>query len=364
MSNEITDSKENPGRPRWFGYAQPALILVAVVVALYFARAPDRVELDVGSGVASGSGNPVVSVIQPTTTGQSLTVELTGTVKAEDRVSVMSEVEGRIGWVSPNFSNGGTLAANEPIVRIDPAKYELQVAAAQGLVAEAEARVASQGGAAAQAALQSAQAALRLAELELSRTEISLPYDVRVIAADASVGELVGPQEFVDAQALMGVVYRPDALEVDAPIGLDDLQYLEPAIGRTARIYADSEVYDAEIVRVSSVLAPQTRLASAFFRFSADQPTDSLPLPNTFVEVEIDGPVFENVFVLPDAVLQEFDSVWVVSDGVLRFVAPRAIGRTAEGLLVEAFDTSEGIVVGALPGAREGLEVVVMDSVF
>ena len=359
MSNEPADST---GRRKWLGYAQPALILVAVIVALYFARAPTRVELDVGSGVASASGNPVVSVIQPTSTSQSLTVELTGTVGAEDRVSIMSEVEGRVSWVSPNYNNGGTIAANEPIVRIDPAKYELQVAAAQGLVAEAEAGLAAQGGSAAQAALESAQAALGLAELELSRTEITLPYDVRVIAADASVGELVGPPSIVDSQAIMGVVYRPDALEVDAPISLDDLDYLEPAIGRTARVYADSAVYDAEIVRVSSVLAPQTRLASVFFRFSGDQPTDSLPLPNTFVEVEIDGPAFENVYVLPEAVLQESDSVWIVSDGALSFVVPRAIGRTGAGLVVEAFDSGEGVVVGTLPGAREGLQVEAMDS--
>ena len=362
MSNEPADSRENPGRSKWRGYAQPALILVVVMVALYFARAPGRVEMDVGSSVASGSGNPVVSVIQPTPTSQSLTVELTGAVKAEDRVSIMSEVEGRVSWVSPNYSNGGTIAANEPIVRIDPAKYELQVAAAQGLVAEAEARLAAQGGSAAQAALQSAQAALGLAELELSRTEISLPYEIRVIVADASVGELVGPQQFVDAQAIMGVVYRPDALEVDAPISLDDLDYLEPVIGRTARVNANSATYDAEIVRVSSVLAPQTRLASVFFRFSGDQPTDSLPLPNTFVEVEIDGPAFENVYVLPEAVLQERDSVWVVSDGALRSFSPRAIGRTGAGLVVEAFDSGEGVVVGTLPGAREGLQVEVMDN--
>ena len=358
MSNEPAES---PGRRKWLGFAQPVLILVVVIVALYFARAPSRVELDVGSAVGSGSGNPVVSVIQPTTTEQSLTVELTGTVKAEDRVSVMSEVEGRISYVSPNYSNGGTIAANEPIVRVDPARYELQVAAAQGLVAEAEARLAAQGGSAAQAALQSAQAALGLAELELSRTEISLPYDVRVITADASVGELVGPQEFVDTQAIMGVVYRPDALEVDAPISLGDLDYLEPVIGRAARVYADSEVYDAEIVRVSSILAPQTRLASVFFRFSGDQPTDSLPLPNTFVEVEIDGPAFENVYALPEAVLQENDSVWVVTEGALRSVAPRAIGRTSAGLVVETFDSGEGVVVGTLPGARDGLQVDVKE---
>lgn len=361
MSNASDDSTEGTARRQRLGYVQLGLILVVVVVALLLARAPERMEMDVGSGIGSASGSPVVSVIRPEATAQSLTVELTGGVELEDRVSVMSEVAGRISFVSPDYRNGGAIAANEPIVRIDPTRYELELAAAQARVAEAEA-AAAQGGAAAQAALQSAQAALSLAELALDRTEISLPYDVTVIAADASVGELVGPPDFAGAQAIMGVVYRPDALLVSAPITLNDLAYLEPVIGRAARVYADAEAYDAEIAQISSVLAPQTRLATVFLTFTDDQPADSLPRPNTFVEIEIAGPVFENVYVLPDSVLQERNSVWVVSGGALTSFSPRAIGRTNAGLVVEAFDAGEGILVGTLPGASEGLQVEVTEN--
>lgn len=360
MSNASDDSTEGTARRQRLGYVQLGLILVVVVVALLLARAPERMEMDVGSGIGSASGSPVVSVIRPEATAQSLTVELTGGVELEDRVSVMSEVAGRISFVSPDYRSGGAIAANEPIVRIDPSRYELELAAAQARVAEAEA--AAQGGAAAQAALQNARAALSLAELALSRTEISLPYDVRVITADASVGELVGPPDFAGAQAIMGVVYRTDALQVNAPITLDDLAYLEPVIGRAARVYADSEVYDATIAQISSVLAPQTRLATVFLTFADDQPADSLPRPNRFVEIEIAGPVFENVYILPDSVLQERNSVWVVSGGALTSVSPRAIGRTNAGLVVEAFDAGEGILVGTLPGASEGLQVEVTEN--
>ena len=55
--------------------------------------------------------------------------------------------------------------------------------------------------------------------------------------------------------------------------------------------------------------------------------------------------------------LQQDDAVWVVENGALRRVVPNAIGWTSEGLVVEAFDAADGIVIGALPGAREGLEV-------
>lgn len=54
---------------------------------------------------------------------------------------VKSEVEGRIVWVSPSFSNGGSIAAGQTLLRIDPAEFEFEVAVAQADVERAEARV-------------------------------------------------------------------------------------------------------------------------------------------------------------------------------------------------------------------------------
>lgn len=113
---------------------------------------------------------------------------------------------------------------------------------------------------------------------------------------------------------------------------------------------------------MSSVVAPRTRLASLFLKFPEGQPADSLPLPGTFVEVVIAGPSYDNVYVLPDSVLQEEDSVWVVENGALTSFEPRTLGRTDAGWVVEEFDAGEGVVVGTLPGAREGLEVAVVDA--
>ena len=363
MPSQTTEKKDQKGRPKWLGYAQLALIAALVLVAIYFARAPDRMETDIMAGPETGSGNLVVNVFNPAPTSQSLTVKLTGNVKTEARVKVRSELVGRVVWVSPQFRNGGTLAANEPLVRIDRTEYELHVEAAAGMVEEAEARLAAlMSGPTAEGTLKRARAALRLAELDLERTEISFPYESRVISSDVGVGELVGQQDEVGSQANMGIIYRSDALEIDAPIDMEDLEYLAPAIGRTAQVSTDSGDYEAEIMRISSVLAPQTRFASLFLRFSEDQSAESLPLPGTFVEVEVEGPSFENVYVLPDSVLQDSDTVWVVRDGALSLVSPLAIGRTEEGLVVAAFDAGDGIVVGSLPGAREGLEVDLAES--
>ena len=391
MAEEPNQSGSECSGAEWHGFAQLAAIVFLIAVALFFARAPDRVDRGAASGLVQESARPTVRVVHPSPTEQALSVDLTGTVNLEERVRVASEVVGRIVWVSPNFSNGGSIRANEPFIRMDPAEFELQVEAAEMAVREAEAQVwVERAGAEedvramerenpgvepseavrrlpsiaeAEARLMRAQADLKLAELRLERTNISLPYDGRVTASDVEVGELVGPADRVDRPASrLGVVYRTEALQVAVPIELRDLEYLDPVMGRSARVVGEMASWEARVARVSSVVAPKTRLASVFLKFAEDAHPDSLPAPGSFVEVDIVGPTYEDVYVLPESVLQERNSVWVVRDGLLSAFAPETIGRTAAGWVVQAFDAGEGVVVGVLPGAREGLAVEATDA--
>ena len=389
MPQKSDESKGRPGQSRWLGFVQIVSILAVIAVALYFARAPDRVERDTVSALSAQDTKPVVSVIRPTQTRQALTVGLTGAVSLSARARLKSQVAGRVAWVSPKFSNGGSIEANETFVRIESTEYELQVKAAEMAVKEAEARVRIERARGkeharafarehpgaevsdwvrrvpfivnAQARLGKARAELDLARLQLERTNISLPYASRVVASQIDVGEYVSP-DLIGASSFLGVVYRTRALQIDAPIEPKDLEYLHPVIGRSAQVRTRGGTYDAEVVRVSSVIAPQTRLASVFLRFSQDHAPGSLPLPGTFAEIAIAGPSYEDVYVLPESVLQEQGNVWVVQGGTLRGFEPRTLGRTDEGSVVEVFDAGEGVVVGTLPGATEGLAVAVSDA--
>ena len=328
MPEEPNDTHQ-PAPPAWRGRLQLGLVLGMIVIALYFARAPDRVDRGSVSDLTAESGRPIVQVIHPLPTDQALTVELTATVGLEDTVNVASEVAGRVAWVSPNFANGGSLSVDETFIRVDPAEFELQVEAAEMAVREADARLAAEKArgeedarafalAEAEARLMGAEADLKLAELQLARTNISYPYASRAINADVAVGELVGPAELVGgAASRLGVVYRLGALQVDAPIEPRDLEYLDPVIGRTARVVGEMGTWRARVVRVSSVIAPKTRLASVFLKFAEDGPMDSLPVPGTFVEIDLEGPTYDDVYVLPESVLQERNSVWVVRNGLL-----------------------------------------------
>ena len=374
------------GRPQWLGIVQLAAILLVIVIALYFARAPSRVALDATPDLTAEKGKPTVSVIQPKPTTQALTVRLTGSVRIEEQARVMSEVTGRVVWISPKFSNGGSIPANETFIKIDTAEHELRVERAEMAVKAAEARVwvekaggeedareflrANPGAevsdsvrrlpsiAEMEAELAQARAVLKLAKLRLKQTNISLPYDSRVLATELEVGEFVGPARSVSGRAgRLGAVYRTEAIRVRVPVDPKDLAYLSPVIGRSARVRTQLGAYDATVERVSAAVAPSTRLAGLFLKFSDDVPRETLPLPGMFAEVRIAGPSYENVYVLPESVLQEGGSVWVVDKGALKSIVPKTLGRTGAGWVVEAFDAGEGVVVGAPPGARKGLAV-------
>ena len=113
---------------------------------------------------------------------------------------------------------------------------------------------------------------------------------------------------------------------------------------------------------MSSVVAPRSRLATVFLKFSENEPADALPLPGSFAEVSIQGPVAEGVYLLPESAEQAQGRIWVVENGALKPFAPRTVGRTQAGWVVEAFDAGDGIVMGTIPGAREGLAVELADA--
>ncbi len=349
-------------RPKWLGYLQLAVILGAIAVALYLARAPERVERIDRSALAAEERRLIVSIVRPEPTERALTLRLTGSVVLKERATVMSEVVGRVVWVSPDFAPGGSIDADEVFIRIDPEEYELKVEQARLEVAGLEHEISGQevrneDTAGTALKLEKALVELRLAELQLRRTEISLPFDARVISSSVEVGELAGPAEKVGEAAVLGVVYRPESIRVTAPIEQRDLKHLSPVVGRTAKVRTRTGVYRANVAGVSPVVAPTSRLASVFLKFSDDLPVARRPLPHTFAEISIEGPAHRNVYVLPEAASQANERVWVVRDGALNSVEPQVLGRIDGGWVVQAFDAGDGVVIGTLPAAREGLAV-------
>lgn len=368
----MADAAERESRG-WVGWAQVGLLVVALAAGIYFARAPGVAPI--GDGSIKSAEVPSVRVLRPEVGSHSLTVALTGEVHARAPIALRPLASGRVVQVSPALRAGGTFGAGETLLVVDPEDAELRLERAQAMLAAAQGRLRRHKDQAAldatqyrernpgaevpasvarlgqierfEGRLRAAIADVKLAELRLSETRFSLPFDGTVIAAPVSVGEVVSRANSV------GTVFQTGRLETRAPIPVADLAYLGDPRGRPAAVLAGGQRFEAVVSQVSSVLAPRTRLSMLLLDF-ADA---NAPPPGTFVRVALEGPAFDNAYLLPPEAHRADDGVWVVDDGKLLRETPSTLGRTDAGWIVAAFDAREGVVLGVVPGERAGLAV-------
>ena len=287
-------------------------------------------------------------------------------------------------WVSPDFEGGGFVAAGEPLVRMDPAAFELAVAAAQAAVEGAEAQVwleealgeenerefllADPEGtpsawvrrephaALAQAQLKRAQAELALAELQLARTEISLPLR-RARGDGGGIGGPVGASrghrcsdlpggrlpsgdpagggaDGAQGSGLPGAGRGPCGAG-DGPDGRLD-RGSDPDFPGGQRCLAAGD----GVHRVCGDGGPGTAAAAGDVRGGCHRGTGPVGCVCAAAHGAAGGRGRLGGAGRPV--------------GAVRAGGPRWI---PEGWVVSAFDAGEGVVTGALPGARAGLEV-------
>lgn len=364
---------------RWRGWLQLAVIAAVILAAIFLARAPQQEFLELDSSASQLTVEPTAAVMDPVATSAAHRVALTGTVTTLGMVNVIPEASGAVVFVSERFRSGGAFSAGETLVRIDTTEYDIGLAAAKSDLAFAEAHLrevrdrhgrsteflaATPGGTVhpwpaldgavekAEALLESAKLKVTLAEVQLDQTRIRMPFDGRVTDTAVSVGQVVSGRT-----SSLGGAFAHHQLRVRAQVSTFDLNSLQPVIGRAATVVADGRTYRGEVERVSSMVDLETRLASLYLRLLDQETLELLPPPGTFVDVTVAGPMRDSVFVLPEAAMQINASVWLVDDRQLVSFTPTSLGYGDDAWIVNAFDARDGIVVGSVSGAREGLAV-------
>lgn len=366
---------ERRRRP-FMGILQILAVIAAVVMAIVYSReTPTAAAPTLAAAPATGTEVPLVRVIVPERRPSQVTVRATGAVEVRSTVALAPQVSGQVIEVADSLRAGGSFSAGDVLFTIDPRDYELAVAQAEADLAAAESRLRlrqAEGDAArenyallhgdapvpelvakvpqieqSRADIASAEARLARAELDLARTAFSLPFDGRVTETSIFAGQIL------NAGQSFGSAFPLAAIEVAVPISQDDLASLVPVAGRSAEVRVAEGSFPAVIDRRSATLDERSRFARLFLTLENGV---ELP-PGTFVDVTLSGAELTGTFVLPEASERAGASFWRVVDGRLSAYTPRVYARTPEGLIVEAFDVGEGIVLGSVPGAEEGLAV-------
>jgi RND family efflux transporter MFP subunit len=367
------------------GILQVIAVVVLIILAFVYSRAPDQSKATTTALApaqaltqkpsAAIKTAPLVTVVQPTRSSQQVAITSTGSVTVRSYVTLTPQVSGKVVSTSDALRNGGKFSAGETLVTLEQRDFNLALAQVQADVASAQASLQlslAEGSAAlsnyqllkpgktppplvakepqiaqARAQLQSAIARRDIQQTNLERSVFSLPFSGRVVESSADEGQILSVgQSF-------GRVYALDAVEIVISLAPKELAKIAPAENRRVTITADGAIFEGMVDRVAAERDSRSRFSQVFITINDNQ---SL-IPGTFVSVKLNGPTITDSFMLPESVLQVGQVFWIVKNGSIAEVPANILGRSDGHYLVKAFDYDQGIIMGAVPGARYGLPV-------
>ena len=360
------------------GLLQVVAVFGLMVLAFIYSREPEQpVAITTTENIASAPDKlaPLVSVLKPSVSSEKLAIRSTGSVTVRSYVSLTTQVSGRVVATSVSLRNGGRFVAGETLVTLEQRDFTLALDQVQADVTSAQASLQlSQAEASvdissyqrlnpgkvvppliakepqiaqATAQLQAAIARRDIQQANLERSIYSLPFSGRVVESSADEGQIL------NAGQSFGRVYALDAVEMVISLAPAELAKIAPAVNRVVMVTADSFTFKGRIDRIAAERDPRTRFSQVFLTANNSQ---SLT-PGTFISVKIDGPIVNNIFMLPESALQVGQTFWIVKDDAIVEISANILGRNNGQYLVEAFEYAQGIVIGAVPGARDGLAV-------
>ncbi|MGI2068146.1 efflux RND transporter periplasmic adaptor subunit [Shewanella sp. MF08487] len=289
---------------------------------------------------------PIVDVLQVTQQTVSLNLPSYGVVTPKYKTQLVTEVQGRLLTISPDFVAGGIVKKGEQLAQIEPSDYEADLMQADATLAQATAALneeIARGEVAKiefkgydkglppelglripqlkkeQANVKYAQAALARAQRNLERTVIRAPFDGIIKARNVDLGQ------YVSLGTNLGELYDTSVAEIRLPISNDDLAYLESVdnpdteVTLSASLAGKNNTWQGNIIRSEGVIDAENRMVYLVAEIKdpylrANKVAGSLPLKyGGFVNAIIKGRTVDGIVKLPRYVVRN-DQVVLVND--------------------------------------------------
>ncbi|BFM07995.1 efflux RND transporter periplasmic adaptor subunit [Halioxenophilus aromaticivorans] len=372
------------------------LLVVVATVAITFLLIKTKPQLE---STPEPPRPRVVTVAPVQEAATQLMVSSQGEVTARVNIDLVAEVSGKVVYVSPEFTEGGTFEPNQVLLKIDDSDYKVAVTNAQAEVARqkvlvdqgaADARVAHQQLAGvkasdlglkkpqlaqAKAGLAAAEASLQQAKINLARTEVSLPYKGRVRQDQVGLGQ------FVSAGTTLASIFSTDTAQVrlpltdgqlaslGLPIGFTATPESAPAVTLTATVAGAKRQWPARLVRIEPAFDPLTRVIYAVAEVDAPYSENTVfesgaPLAvGLYVDASIQGQSLPAAKIIPRQALRAGNRVYVVNNGVLeiRSVSVKHTDRQ-QAVIEDGISQGEMVVISPVRDPINGLRVEPMGA--
>lgn len=341
---------------------------------------------------------PLLNAVSVAPDSIRMVVQGFGTVQARMQIQVVPQVSGKVIERHRQLVNGGFFAANEPLVVVERADYELAVESASAAVAQAEVQVEKEKAEAdvakkewekmkpgqqpdsvlvfrgpqirnAEAQLNAAKAQLAKAKLDLERTTIRMPFDGRVVSTNIDLGQ------FITTGSPIATVYRTDLVEISVPLEDSELAWFDVPQNNNSGAGADADVYSnfagaehhwqGQLVRTEGQIDPKSRMVHVVAQVADPFKTESgrPPLvPGMFVRVDIQGKEVKDIYRLPRYAIRQGAKVWVArgADETKELVVqPVKIVRVDRDFAYVAAGLNEGdfVITSALETVTDGMAI-------
>ncbi len=337
----------------------------------------------------------LVDVIELQSKPHQIRVHATGTVAAEQEISLVPEVSGKVIWLAPQLVSGGRFRAGESLLKIEPYDFQLAQQRALAEVARAEvalrieqerARVALQEWQRIelpdkgepgplvireiqlqqeQANLTAAQANLQQAVLNLQRTELKAPFNGRIRQEQVDLGQ------YLRAGTSIGTFSGTDRAELQVPLPIDELRWLQIPTAGSGEPGSEALIslpdgptvrWQGRIIRSRGEISGDSRMATVVVAvedpYRLTGKNNGPVLHNgQFVTLQLLGERRDQLIRIPREALRTGQQVWIADEqNRLRLRPVKILRREQQHLLIEAgVNAGERLVMTTLSGAADGL---------
>lgn len=321
-----------------------------------------------GKGGPGGAG-PVITVeaAKVVTAPMPQTITAVGSLRSDESVTLRPESAGRISAIT--FQEGQRVAKGTPLVKLDPAIPQAELAQARANLTLAKAKfdravdLANRGYISGQAKDEAdnnykvAQASVQLAEAKLAKTQLVAPFGGIIGLRSVSVGDYV--REGADLVNLEAI----DPLKVDFRVPETYLRQVQP--GQTMQVALDAlpgKMYSGKVIAVNPLVDAAGR--SIVIRAQVANQDTSLR-PGMFARVRLITSDQANAMVIPEQALvpqgtEQF--VFKVVDGKVSRVKVE-VGQRRESRVevVKGLSVGDVVITAGQLKVREGVSVQVVE---
>ena len=337
---------------------------------------------------------PIIDVQTVVPQTLSLNLPSYGVVNPKYKTQLVTEVQGRMINISPQFVAGGVVKQGEQLAIIEPSDYEADLIQAEATLAQATAALneeKARGEVAKiefkgftngvppelglripqlkkeQANVKYAQAALARAKRNLERTVIRAPFDGIIKARNVDLGQ------YVTLGTNLGELYDTSIAEIRLPLANEDLAYLESVdnpdtnVTLTAQLAGKQVTWQGNIVRSENVIDEQTRMVylvaeirDPYLRYT--KTSGQLPLKyGSFVNAVITGKTVDEVVKLPRHVVRNGQVAVVSDDNIIEMRTVNVIRSDVSSIYIQgSFKANERVSITSVNSLNSGQAIKVL----